>query len=234
MWQYNHTDELYHWGVKGMKWGRRKDKQAYKSTGLKARMARKQNEKVDKSFQDWKINDEKKQNAISLGKKATLAKLAYENDRGNKDLKIEYKQANKDYQKALKENTTYRKGVVRKEVGQDAARKYLSSAKKIKKDLDADPSNKQLQKKYNDLMSKHDVERANARRATEVSTNRMNKARSIKGTITKTVTAATTTAAVGTGLYFVNKYALKGNLHVSSDKVIDLAKKGRKLFGYMY
>lgn len=32
MWEYRHTDELYHWGVPGMKWGRRKAKNTTSTT----------------------------------------------------------------------------------------------------------------------------------------------------------------------------------------------------------
>ena len=105
MWQYNYTNELYHYGVKGMRWG--------------VRRARRENKKIDKSFKAWKENSEKKANAIDLGKKANIARMDYERNRGDKTLKKTYKQANKDYKKALRGNTTYRKGDIRGEVGKD-------------------------------------------------------------------------------------------------------------------
>lgn len=107
---------------------------------------------MDKSFQNWNENTKKKNNAIDLGKQANLSKRAYENNKSDKT-------DDRAYKKALRGNTTYRKGQIKNEVGSDLSRKYLSEAKKVKKQLDADSSNKQLQKRYNELMSKHDVER---------------------------------------------------------------------------
>ena len=40
MWQYKHTDELYHWGVIGMKWGRRKGKATSGSSSKSSRKSR--------------------------------------------------------------------------------------------------------------------------------------------------------------------------------------------------
>lgn len=233
---------LSHHGVKGMRWGVRKKE--YRSTGLKAARARRANEKVDEGFRKWDENTQKRDNAIELGKARNKARLAYESDRSNKDLKAEYKAANKEYEKALKENTTYRKGVVRSEVGKDISRKYLSEAKKVKKQLDADPSNKDLQKKYNELMSKHDIERADARRAKEVGEKRSRKKASIKRTMTITVTAAAGTAVTAAGAYAVNRYLTKHDVRIHGKKahigastlseIGELVKKGKDLLGYLY
>lgn len=255
MWIYTYSDELSHHGIKGQKWGKRRyqnpdgsltnaGKTRYRSTSLKAARARKANEKVDKGFQDWKKNTDLRDTAIDLGKKATAAKMAYESNKSDKILKKAYKDANKAYKQALGKNTDYRQGVVRQEVGRDASRKYLSEAKKVKKQLDNDPSNKKLQKQYADLMSKHDIERADARRAKEVGTKRMNKVRSIKGKMTTTTKLLVGSAAVAAGTAVVAGYLNKHNVTVNGKQVkfgkqnmsdiVELASKVRNMFGYIY
>ena len=226
-------NELMHYGVLGMRWGNRKDN--YHSTGIRSALARRSNEKVDKNFKKWTENSKKKADAIELGKKANLSKRAYEDNRQDKSLKNQYKQDNKAYKKALRGNTTYRKGQIKQEVGSDLSRKYLSEAKRVKKQLNADPSNKDLQKKYNSLMSKHDVERARARRAPEVAANRSRKIASIKRGATMTVKAAAGTAAVAAGTYAVNKYLTNHQVTLNGKRVtlgmqnvrdvVDIAKK---------
>lgn len=150
----------------------------------------------------------------------------------------------KHIRKLSRGNTTYRKGQIKKEVGSDLSRKYLSDAKKVKKQLDVDPTNKQLQKQYNKLMSKHDIQRANARRAPEVAAKRSKKKAALKRGMTMTVKSAATTAAVAGGMYAANKYltnhqvTLNGNsVQFSSQNVSDImdaAKKVKNFMGYMY
>lgn len=237
---YNNNNELYHFGVKGMRWGHRKNN--YRSTSVRSAIARRENNKVDKGFKDWNENAKKRDNAIELGKKANVSRRAYENDKSNKSLKSTYKQDNKAYKKALRQNTTYRKGVVKQEVGKDISRKYLSDAKKVKKQLDADPSNKQLKKKYNELMSKHDVERAKARKAVDKANKRSRKKAAIKRGMTMSVKAAGATAACAAGAYAVNRYLDNHNVTVNGRRVqlkaqnisdiVGKAKKVKNFLGY--
>ena len=235
-----YNNELYHFGVKGMRWGHRKNN--YRSTSVRSAIARRENNKVDKGFKDWNENAKKRDNAIELGKKANASRRAYENDKSNKSLKSAYKQDNKAYKKALRQNTTYRKGVVKQEVGKDISRKYLSDAKKVKKQLDADPSNKQLKKKYNELMSKHDVERAKARKAVDKANKRSRKKAAIKRGMTMSVKAAGATAACAAGAYAVNRYLENHNVTINGRRVqlktqnisdvVGKAKKVKDFLGY--
>ena len=56
------NNELMHYGVLGMKWGKRKS--SYHSTGIRSALARRSNEKVDKSFKNWNENAKKKKQML--------------------------------------------------------------------------------------------------------------------------------------------------------------------------
>ena len=230
MWTYVSAHELYHYGVKGMRWGVRK--------------ARRENEKIDKSFKNWNVNAKKKANAIDLGKKANSARMDYERDTKNKELKKTYKQANKEYKQALRSNTTYRKGTIRGEVGKDMSRKYLSEAKAIKKQLNSDPNNKVLQKQYKYLSDQHQYERAKARKAPEVGAKRSARQAALKRKMTMTVKTVATAAAIAVGVAAVNKVLNDNNVTLNGKRVSlsaqnvsdigNLIKTGRALMGFFY
>lgn len=216
------SDFLMHHGVKGQKWGvRKKD---YRPTSVRAAIAQRQNAKVDKSFKKWKTGSNNRDNAIELGKKANASKIAFEKDK-SKENKSQYKSDNNEYKKALRQNTSYRKGTVRQEVGKDLARQYMTEAKRAKKSGDM--------KTYSSFMNKHDIERARARKAQAVGQRRSQYKASLKRSATISMKAAATSAAIGIGL----KYVKSKGLNISSDQInaaSSYVKKGATILSYMY
>lgn len=221
-----HSADIYHWGILGQRWGRRRfqnedgtyteagkeRRRSYSSTGIRAAIARRKNEKVDKSFKKWQEGAKNKEEAINKGKAYTQKRIEYEADKSNPEAKAAYKQSKKEYKQALKKNTTYRKGSVKDEVYHDLARKYLSAAKRTEKALKKDPNNKELQKQYNKYMSQHDVYRAKGRKAQSAASKRSSAKANVKRRITITAKTAATAAAITAGVAVANKIIKKKNL----------------------
>ena len=225
------NQELMHFGVKGMRWGHTKT--GYRSTGIRSALARRANDNVDSGFKDWQINAQKKQTAIDAGKKRNEARMLYESNRGSKQFKADYKQADKEYKKALGKNTTYRKGDVKNEVGKDLSRKYLSEAKQLKKQIDQGFGDAKTKKRYQDLMNQYDIERASARRAPEVAAKRSRKKASMKRAMTMAVKTAVATAAVTAGSRYINnRLVAEGKQPVDIPRILDFAKKAKDFAGY--
>ena len=219
--------------------GVRKDK--YGSTGVRSFIASRQNKKVDDSFNKWKENSKKRQEAITIGKTMNVNRMAYEKNKSDKNLKSTYKSSKKEYKQALKSNTTYRKGQIKQQVRSDMARKYLSEAKKLQKQSDFN-TNKDSRKTYDKFISNYNIERAKARRAPEVAANRSKRIASIKRGMTMTLKAAAATGAVAAGAVAVNSYLKKHDVRLNGKSVRlgkqtiqnvgEFVAKGKRIFRY--
>ena len=77
MWKYNYTsDELYHYGTPGMKWGRRKAKGSFNASDYRKSKIDKATAKIDRKIAKKQANEKRKQLQYELagGKSKYVAK----------------------------------------------------------------------------------------------------------------------------------------------------------------
>lgn len=232
------NDELYHYGMPRRsgryKWGSGKNpfhhgsdggrkKHNVKSLNPSVMMARRRNMKVDKSFDEWKKGAAARDKAIASGKKRNELKIAYQKNPSDKDLKKQYKEANTQYKKDLRANTSYRKGTVRQDVGRDMARKHLSAAKKADNDRD-----------YKKHMKQYEVERAKAGRAQQVGASRSSRKAALKRSLKTSMKVAAGTAVTAAALREVSKHK---DINISSQDVAraaEMFRKAQRMRSFMY